>query len=292
MSAEFVYGENVAAYYPNVSIRIERITPAIAEKMLEHNTHNRDPKRESIVRAIESGEWFLNGATIVFSSDGVLLDGQNRLMACTRSGIPIDTIVVRGLALNAQLTMDTGVRRSLQDYAKMKGYPSYKRVSTIATALCRIDRTGDIETAFFRMNGNELTLKELCNFLDANYEKRILPILPRVTRVTNRFTGLPTMVLSALFERFMAAGEDDLDGFINQLCGIGRRCDAAALLEKRLSDNEKSKKGKLPIRTIAAYFVKAWNSYMMGTPMDRLTFKPGGDKPEKFPTIYLGDDAV
>lgn len=79
MQFPYVYGQNISSEYSNVAVSIERITPSIAEKMLETNVRNRSMKKEPLKKAILSGEWLLNGAPIVFSNTGVLLDGQTGL---------------------------------------------------------------------------------------------------------------------------------------------------------------------------------------------------------------------
>jgi hypothetical protein len=42
MKFEYIFGEDVAFMYPNVTIHIERIYPSIAREMLKTNIHNRD----------------------------------------------------------------------------------------------------------------------------------------------------------------------------------------------------------------------------------------------------------
>ena len=124
MQFPYIYGRDVSKEYSGVTINIERITPDIAADMLKANVRNRDMKNEPLKKAIDGNEWLLNGATIVFSADGVLLDGQNRLKACVDSDTPIDVIVVRGISEEAQQTMDVGAKRNLRDWAKMNGYPN------------------------------------------------------------------------------------------------------------------------------------------------------------------------
>ena len=75
MRFKYTYGDDVSDIYPNVTISIERIYPDVAKRMLRANVNNRSMKRESIAKAITNEEWVLNGATVVFSDTGVLLDG-------------------------------------------------------------------------------------------------------------------------------------------------------------------------------------------------------------------------
>ncbi len=83
-----------------ISSAIERITPNVAKQMLERVFSNAKvdaPSREAFGRDMAAGGWVLNGSPIVFSVDGVLLDGRARLHACIDSGSAFDTLVIRGV---------------------------------------------------------------------------------------------------------------------------------------------------------------------------------------------------
>lgn len=109
----------------NIHTAIERITPAQAERYLERNTINRKMKENHILRIasdMAEGRWHVNGSSIVFNSDGTLLDGQHRLAAVVRSGVPVDMLVVRGVSKAAMTTIDANVARSAGDVAHMQGH--------------------------------------------------------------------------------------------------------------------------------------------------------------------------
>lgn len=286
-----VYGQPISHAYPTVSISIERITPEVAEEMLKRNIANRDRKREPLVKAIEDGEWLLNGATIVFSDKGVLLDGQNRLYACVSSGMPIDTIVVRGIVLDAQETMDTNVKRSVSDYLKMRGYPEYSVVGSIGSALYRAELFG-IERAFRKPNGNDITLKGTLKYIESNYAGKIAPIKQLCRSISHRYRGFNTGTSAILLNEFSKAGDENMRDFVRKLVEGDQTCNAIFLLSKQLTNNAMSRTGKLPQWVIAALCIKAWNSYILGTEMHQLRFTTGGAKPEQFPEIFFGYDCV
>lgn len=81
--------------------KVVTVTPQMAKMWLDlHNTDNfRKPTNSSIDQYAEDmrdGRWQLNGESIVFSDDGVLLNGQNRLYACVRSQANVHINVVVG----------------------------------------------------------------------------------------------------------------------------------------------------------------------------------------------------
>ncbi|MDP2620568.1 MAG: hypothetical protein Q8P46_10395, partial [Hyphomicrobiales bacterium] len=74
-----------------------RITPELAREWLEKTNRKNRPLSELkwTAYAVDmlEGRWQYNGDAIRFGSDGVLLDGQHRLMACVEAGIPFETDV-------------------------------------------------------------------------------------------------------------------------------------------------------------------------------------------------------
>lgn len=111
----------------------EEVTPAVAAQMLKGNTRNRKPR--SWVRFaddLRNGRWVQNGATIAIADDGTLIDGQNRLLAVVDTGIPITTLVVRGLPMEAQDTTDGGDPRMLGQQLAIRGVAN---ASTVAGSL-------------------------------------------------------------------------------------------------------------------------------------------------------------
>lgn len=290
ISFPYVYGMNVERLYPEVVISIERITPDVAEKMLLANIGNRNIKREPIELALKSGEWSLNGATIVFDEKGNLIDGQHRLTACVKTGVPIDSVVVRGITRAAQDTMDSGVKRTLGDYLMMDGYKNYIHVAAIGTALYRVDLIG-LTAATTKKNNDQCTIRALRAFVNENYETRIAPLIPLVTSVGHLYKGVGSGMLGALFDAFRRAGDENVDEFVEQLTNKKPACVSVRLLQNRLIENMTNKNMKYKPRTVAAFFIKAWNAFMSGDDIKKLTFNPGGANPERFPEVFLGYDS-
>src|SRR5260370_32986795 len=97
--------------------RVFTITPPIAEGLLlDYNSGNRPKKPKAIARYAEdmaAQRWSVTGDTIKFSKR--LRDGQNRLAACVRSGVPFRTYIVFGIDDDAFDRMDQGRNRSGSD---------------------------------------------------------------------------------------------------------------------------------------------------------------------------------
>ncbi|PSV43601.1 hypothetical protein [Photobacterium indicum] len=98
----------------NVKAEVCIVTPEMAHNLLKANKRNRTPSLryvKSYVRQIKAGEWVINGDTIKIDVDGVIVDGQHRLMAIVESGVPVQYVIVTGLPKKAFSTVDIGNSR-------------------------------------------------------------------------------------------------------------------------------------------------------------------------------------
>jgi restriction endonuclease len=89
-----------------LDVSVEVITPEQAQAYLNNNHKHREikvSKVEKLAGAMMNEAWELNGKTIVFDADGVLLNGQHRLAAAVLANKSITTLVVRGIKKEAIL---------------------------------------------------------------------------------------------------------------------------------------------------------------------------------------------
>ena len=125
------------------------ITPDDARELLKNNADN----NRSIIPALRKkfaadmtvGRWTYTGDTIRISRTGRLLDGQHRLWAVIDTGIPLHTIVVRGLDDTSISRMDIGGRRSAADQLTVQAterVPSAKMVAAIGRRVLLWDGYG------------------------------------------------------------------------------------------------------------------------------------------------------
>ena len=104
--------------------RVETITPAIASEMLTKNIKNRMPKKKAIenyARDMKNGKWELSPQGISFYEDGSLADGQNRLKAIIKAGVPVDMYVTYDVPKTSTIH-DRGVPRTTSDVLRMSGF--------------------------------------------------------------------------------------------------------------------------------------------------------------------------
>lgn len=126
------------------------ITPVIAVKWLQRNTENRKSKANKITeykRAIKAGGWMVNGEPIIFDWNGVLRNGQNRLMAIVESGLGIESYVVFDVDPASFETMDTGTKRTAGDALHIRGENNYVLLAGAVKALIKY-RSGNLSNSF------------------------------------------------------------------------------------------------------------------------------------------------
>lgn len=82
-----------------MNVKIETITPEIAESYLKRNTNNYRSIDSWTVKMyaddMAAGRWQFNGESIRFSKSGELIDGQHRLKAIVKAKVPVKMLVVR-----------------------------------------------------------------------------------------------------------------------------------------------------------------------------------------------------
>lgn len=113
----------------------QSVTPHWAEKQLdvyekfcdENPTERKNrPVHQSqvnkYVQDMRAGMWGRNHQGIAFDRDGILMDGQHRLWAVVESGITVMMPVTWGLDREAQLTIDSGLKRTTADVAAIAGF--------------------------------------------------------------------------------------------------------------------------------------------------------------------------
>src|SRR5699024_9164791 len=113
------------------------ITPEIAKILLEKNNINRKVSEKQVLfyaSQMKKGEWEETGEGISIANDGTIIDGQHRLLAICKSGIPLNMLVVRNVPKKSFSVYDTGKTRSFSDIFKIDGIKNSNNASSIITS--------------------------------------------------------------------------------------------------------------------------------------------------------------
>lgn len=268
---------------------LETVTPAIAGAWLTQNTHNRKPKQSNVdryARDMEADHWPVTGDSIKFNWDDVLIDGQNRLRACIKANRPFVTYVIRGLAPDVQVNVDSGVKRTFGDILKINGESQTAMLAAAVRAglLWEMADAGGYSPIGYSQRA--VSPQEQGGWLVDN------PGIRKAVKVTARlsasFLHLPSGPVAAVAYRALTLALDDAEYFFEEalIKGDNLAEGSPALALRAWLLRQQSQPGHvLPPYVYQGIFIKAWNCYINGQSVKRLTWRRGGRQPEQFQTM-------
>jgi hypothetical protein len=115
------FGRLVTDFYGTRTLMFDR---AMAEAVLACNTGNRRVNRrklEVLARQMQNGEFENTGEPIIVSAEGVLNNGQHRLLAIVEADAVVDLDVRFGIPRRTFTKTDTGAPRTGGDVMTIKG---------------------------------------------------------------------------------------------------------------------------------------------------------------------------
>lgn len=243
------------------------VTPEMAAEWLKTNNRNRklNPKHvTNLARAMERGDWALNGESIKISSEGELLDGQHRLEAIVEAATGIFTLVVQDIPAEAQSTMDQGRKRNFGDEVAMAG----KANSSMLAALARRAWMWDRGNHRFTSNDTP-SIQEMWETLEKYpHLERSAEIAARSSMAYRPSRGAVTGTAHHLFiqldpdqtAQFFASFASGLD--------LSQGHPVAALRQRLLNDFTTSK--KVPFHQNLAFYIRAWNAVREGRELSKI----------------------
>lgn len=107
-----------------MEVRLETVTPYLAQKWLEKREINRPLRERKVNQYAEdmlNGRWDETAQTISFNMEGKLFDGQHRLSAIVKSGVTVRLLVARKVKQSGKY--DIGLVRSIPDQLALDGKP-------------------------------------------------------------------------------------------------------------------------------------------------------------------------
>ena len=275
-----------------ITTKVERITPTRAAKYLEGNTHNR-PLKESLVRrlahALRAGHWRQTHQGIAFGLNGKLLDGQHRLTAIARTGIPARIMVTRGLDEGVFEAIDTGAARTAGDHFALLGYTN---TNILAAALALEHRN--------KINAGDMSRKVPHDDVpDKTDLVELAEQHPRLVEIAQSYQSKQATHLltpswwSWLCYNLEIADDELAPGFLESLRTGANLQDGSIVLKtrdrmERIGREILSKKRQGPHAQIerAALAIKAWNAVRDGDemkPRQQVIWRSMGQSSEPFP---------
>lgn len=267
---------------------IETITPAKAVEYLETSLGNRPISKVSVrsyADSMKQGKWLLNGVPIIFDNEGHVIDGHHRLNAIVQAGIPVQTLVCRGVQPEAFTTIDQGRSKNLGQLLAMQQVDNYNAVAAIVNGNKSLILSGRI------LGNNGAKNKGMTNadFYDeykrneAEYQEAAYFALElyRQARI------LKASWIGSMFYYLSHTGgykKEYVSEFFKAACGLETSgINAADELRNFIIRNDRKEK-RLEDNYLFAIVCKAWNAYVSDKPVKRYNFNP---EIESYPKLKL-----
>ena len=252
--------EAVAGFYGTKTLVFDK---ALAESLLEMNTGNRRTngrKLAQLVTQMKAGTFENTGEPLIVSAEGVLNDGQHRLLAVVESDVVIDMDVRFGIPRKTFAKTDTGSGRSGGDVLAIRGVAGSAAVAPALRLLILFRRglpdsirefvsNAEISDAFDRWKGIELVGKQVAGFH-----------FPRGVR--------STPLLAVAFMASRSPSRDKLSAWLETLAtGLASgKSDPAYLLRERLMRGVDAAVGtREGLLERFALMIMSWNAFAAGT---------------------------
>lgn len=145
------------------------VTPEIAAAWLDKNDGNRRVSArhvDRLARDMKAGNFAFTGDPIRFDSDSRLIDGQHRLLACVKSGVPFETTVIYNLPPDVQARIDAGKSRSPGDILSMDGHHNTIQLTSAARFI--LAETAGVDA--FSGSANNWTTSEILACIERHKE--------------------------------------------------------------------------------------------------------------------------
>ena len=251
---------------PPENSRIFEFTPELSANILDPedgiNRPNRNHKPIKITqyaKDLQNDEWVPNGATVVFSAERGLLDGQNRLMASVASNCSFITHAVFGVPEGAFDRIDIGKPRNAADIFRIAGVAN---ASPIAGAVRWIDiLTGENP----KTDRRSRQPRELLSVYHSNGMDETLPQGLNLSRVISRAYGRPTPLVLAIW--YLAQQNDSVKAaqFL-ELWANGDALRGGPMIKANrvLQSIREVTQGRVHDRVQAAIIINAWNDFKAG----------------------------
>jgi len=258
----------------NLTVEMVYVTPEVAKNLLRYNTKNRNTaenNKKFLTKEMKNGRFIENGESIVFDKNGVLLDGQHRLLSIITSGNSYFIPIVRGVEPNAMATFDTGKNRTAADILTLNGF---KQGVNLSTLIILIDTYGTKKLkkgSITHSRRVKLTNQQILEYCQDNYHW-LIEIIHK-NKLNYSKSKLKVLSLSQInIISYLLGGENPSSkvyDFIGHLTGNSIiRDSAASYLYSKLYDS-KINKEPLNFYWILGMSIKAYNYFIDGNPAIR-----------------------
>lgn len=270
---------------PPQNSRVVEFSPELAAYILEnHNIGNRSKKRDNVSRYAKSmsvDNWSLTGVPLLFSKDGILIDGQNRLSACVKANTPFMSHVVFGVDPDSHVHIDVGKMRNNTDLFTKMGI-NYPRETGMGLRMLVSWSLSRSDARNYHMD-----LFEMRELYETRIDKTVLELCIKKAKAVNKNTGYPTAHLTALMYFAWKQGHSEkVKTFMDDLIsgyGTGVRSPVRLLLST-INRLRMDRFARITTHMYAIMLTRTWQNYLEGKASKMSDMKVGLD--DTFPIKF------
>jgi hypothetical protein len=280
-------------------VTIKKIFPDQAQEWLDkRRANNRNINMETAkmyAKSMVEGKFPLNGQSIVFNTEGSLIDGQHRLTACTIAKVPFESVVVEGIENSAFSTLDTGKNRSLNDTLQIEGFihGPVKLMSSMGSIIRLVYLHKYYGYAVpTKVSSRIVTPQVALEFLQGSQERATLFQKAACFAGPNarKNTFWTPAVAGYMYFCTHVVDPKIADEFFKNMAGIvdGRPNNPAQMLSEKIAAKDNNK-FRMATKVAIGLSIKAWNNFRDHTPMQKLDLKVGKKNRSEYP-VFSGLD--
>ena len=270
-----------------MEVRLQKVTPAIADNYLRFNVKNRKVSAKTLLflsKQMTDDSFYENGESIIFDLNGNLVDGQHRLLAIIKSGKSYTIPIVTGVLPDSMATYDTGKNRTAADLLGMHGFKYQQPISSFIIAVDKYKIRG--LKSFVLGSGDRpgyLTNQQVLEFCKDNYEW-IEPMVSISYSYNSKQTPIILSTTQIALISYMIGGKYPsiiVYDFVKNIIGLSRTSGSATNYLFTKLYNSKINNEPLSFYWILGMAIRAYNYYIDGDPAVRsYSFKISSDLPK------------
>lgn len=252
------------------------VTPAMAEAWLKDNPNNRKISRTVVgnyARAMAEGRWKLTPEGLAFSTEGNLLNGQHRLLACIASNTSFQSNISFNVDPSVFPYLDRGKTRSPGDILSIAGYVNTNQLSAAAGLLYAYEK-GHIPLHNLSHSSISGTPDERLELVQENPE-----LVESINISGNgllKFSRTSMALINFLGSKIDASKTAEFLEQISTGSGLKDGSPILLLRDKILSSSQAGFAGRRQLQNLTPYrfalAVKAFNFHLRGESLKRLEF--------------------
>ena len=265
-----------------IKVNTRNITPQQAKAMLDMSitlgAGNRRVAQRHVdlyAREMLEGRWKLNGVAIKLDENGAVLDGQHRLLACIKAGVPFTTIVMSGVPRDTFDTLDCGRPRTVAQVLQMSDVKYHSLVSAVIRGVSEMRMAGNTARKEKRMSNSAAMEEYRAHSAEYDESARFGAC---VVADTHAMTPKLTATLHYYMVNDLKQDKELVERFLHDINSFDTS--SIAVADKLRKWNLQNRGTRISERTRLGYTILTWNAMLRKSKCPRFCEKAVETMPE------------